>query len=461
MSRFRTTVSPRVAATAVFGVSLLVFGAAAATWHPAVADLDLGRTLEDLQREAAPAPAAAEDTAAADEFAQTEVEAAPEVLEPAWVDHEVGQGETIGGLLPRYGMPLRAVRAAALPYHDIAKLKAGEVLSFLVDPADVKATAFKMALSADRTLIVQREQSAGEGVDGAAVEEIWTAHVDEIIYERRTGVREFVVESTLWGAAVTAGLRPADIVGLADVYRFDLDFNTEVRAGARARMVVEELWLNGEFVRLGAPLAARFENDGKEYVAIRYQDGDKPPAYYDALGRARKKPFLRSPLKFSRVTSGFNTNRYHPVLKRRRPHNGVDFGAPTGTPVYAVGNGRVEVARVSGGHGRFVKLDHSGPYASSYSHLSRISVREGQTVKQGQIVGYVGSSGLATGPHLHYQFWVGGKYVNPLTVKLPNDSAEDVRDTAAFQAWRKELLAQLDNGSVSEDLMSPALADAN
>jgi murein DD-endopeptidase MepM/ murein hydrolase activator NlpD len=146
------------------------------------------------------------------------------------------------------------------------------------------------------------------------------------------------------------------------------------------------------------------------------------------------------------------------VLKRSRPHNGVDFGAPTGTPVYAVGDAVVSFAGTSGGHGRFVKLDHEGPYESSYSHLSRISVRKGQKVRQGDLLGYVGSTGLATGPHLHYQFWVNGRYANPLTVPLPK-GGESVPDAerAAFEAHRDALLARLDAADADEI----AVADAD
>jgi murein DD-endopeptidase MepM/ murein hydrolase activator NlpD len=187
-------------------------------------------------------------------------------------------------------------------------------------------------------------------------------------------------------------------------------------------MVVDELMVEGEVQRLGAPVAVRFTNKDEEFVAIRYTTKDGYPRYYDASGKSRKRPFLRSPLKFSRVTSGFNRNRYHPVLKRRRPHNGVDFGAPTGTPIQAVGDAVVTWAGPNGGHGRFVKLNHEGPYESSYSHLSRISVRKGQRVRQGDIIGYVGSTGLATGPHLHYQFWVDKKIRQPA-------------DRAAAQGW--------------------------
>jgi murein DD-endopeptidase MepM/ murein hydrolase activator NlpD len=457
MSRSSLKVAPRAVATCLFGASLLVFGGVAFSWHPAADQLDLAAAASLLYSPPAdvdPHAPLVEQIAGADDSA-----AAPEAppATPQWEAYTVKKGDTLGRILPRFGMPTHAVHRAALGHHDLAKLQAGTSFEFLMAPGQSAALALRTKLNADRTLVVERVDEVSEDDGSTAVS--WNASVDEIVYETRVGLREFTVESTLWGAAIGAGLRPADIVGLADVYRFDLDFNTEIRAGATARMVVEELWLNDTFVRLGPPLAVRLENSDKEYVAIRFQDGERDAGYYDNEGQARKKPFLRSPLRFSRVTSGFNRNRYHPVLKKRRPHNGVDFGATRGTPVYAVGAGKVTTAKVNGGHGRFVKIDHAGPYDSSYSHLSRLAVRSGQRVKQGQIIGYVGSTGLATGPHLHYQFWVGGKYVNPLTVKLPNDGAEDVRDRKGFATWRDGLLAQLD-AAVPVDDVGIAVADA-
>jgi murein DD-endopeptidase MepM/ murein hydrolase activator NlpD len=365
--------------------------------------------------------------------------------QPVWTAHEISRGEALGTILPNYGMPTGAVRTAALPHHDLAKIRAGQVLRFLTPSGAETPTELHYKLGMDETLVVFQD---GEG---------WAARVDAVTYERKVATREFEVTTSLWQAAVDAGLHPRDIVGLAGVYRFDIDFNTEIRAGARVRMVVEELWDDEGFARLGAPIAVVMTNGGKDYTAIRYQDGDKDPQYYDTQGRARKKPFLRSPLKFSRVTSGFNRNRYHPVLKRRRPHNGVDFGAPKGTPVHAIGDGKVTFSGTNGGHGRFVKLDHAGPYASSYSHLSKLTVKKGQRVRQGQIIGYVGSTGLATGPHLHYQFWVNGKYVNPLTVKLPSAGVPAVQDKAGFAAWRDRWLAEL---GPEADTGAAAVADA-
>ena len=365
----------------------------------------------------------------------------PQPESSEWHEHTVGSGEVLGKILPRYGLPTQEIWEAAKPYVDLSKLRAGKVLRIHTAPGATAPDVLEYPIDADQTLKVSLQ------ADGT-----WKADLEKIEYERREGTRTFTVNRSLWEAAVGAGLRPSDIVALADVFRYDIDFNSEIRRGAKATMVVEELWTEGRLAGLGAPLAVRFENSGKEYLAIRFE-GPEGPRYYDAKGQSRKGPFLRSPLKFSRVTSGFSRNRYHPILKRGRPHNGVDFGAPEGTPVYAVGDATVSWAGPNSGHGRFVKLDHAGPYDSSYSHLSRISVHKGQKIRQGQLIGYVGSTGLATGPHLHYQFWSNGKLVNPLTVPLPRGGdpiPESMR--AAFEAQKESLLARLDR-LVSDDAL--------
>lgn len=351
---------------------------------------------------------------------------------PQWVDHEIQSGETIGTILAAYGVPLGPVEQAARGHHDLSRIRAGQTLSLLLDASEDLPLELRYALDADHTLVVVREG------------DVWTGRLDEVIYEHRQGLREIVVTSSLWQAAVDAGLRPADIASLARVYQYDIDFNTEIRAGARARMVVEELWQDGTFARLGTPLAVRLENSGKEYVAIRFEQADGSVAYYDEEGTARKKAFLRSPIEFSRVTSGFTMKRYHPILKKSRPHLGTDFGAPTGTPVRAIGDAVVVHAGRNGGHGNFVKLDHEGPYASSYSHLSKVAVHKGQKISQGMVVGYVGSTGLSTGPHLHFQFWVNGRTVNPMTVQLPRQVQVARAERQAFDEERDNLLAMLD-----------------
>ena len=338
--------------------------------------------------------------------------------------HTIERGETLGVILQNVGISANTIRDAALPVYDLAKIRAGRTFTFKIREGEATPHAIFYPLDEDNTVHLELEA------------EVWTASIDTITYEVTEAIREFSVESTLWGAASGVGLRASDIVNIASVFEFDVDFNTELRAGAKVKMVVEELYNEGKFAKLGRPLAVRLENNGDAFTAIRHSSENGDVGYFDPNGVARKKAFLRSPLPFSRVTSGFNPRRYHPVLKTRRPHNGTDFGAPTGTPIRATGAGKVVSAGRNGGHGNFVKIDHAGPYASSYSHMHRIKVKRGQRVKQGQIIGTVGSTGMSTGPHLHYQFWKNGRYVNAMTVDLPRTETLAKSERASFDANR-------------------------
>jgi len=356
------------------------------------------------------------------------------------VPHQIQPGETLGSILENFGVSAREVRETALPITDLAKIRAGRVFTFVVSDQEPTPQEIRYPMGEDKTLVVLKTATG------------WTASLDEIQYTVHEAIREFTVESSFWAAAVKAGLRASDIAGLASVYRYDVDFNTEIRKGASVRMWVQELHQEGKLTKLGHPLAVRFSNAGKEYTAIHHVHSNGDQGYFDAKGIARKKAFLRSPLKFSRVTSGFNRKRFHPILKKRRPHLGVDFGARSGTPVQASGGGVVTFAGRKGGHGKYVKVDHPGPYQSSYSHLSKINVKRGQKIKQGQLIGKVGSTGMSTGPHLHYQFWAHGKIVNPMTVKLPRNQPLPVKEKRVFETNRDRWLEQLDS-------TGPALAE--
>ncbi|MEE2751090.1 MAG: peptidoglycan DD-metalloendopeptidase family protein, partial [Myxococcota bacterium] len=304
--------------------------------------------------------------------------------------HKIQKGETFGGIMQQYGIGgVDRILAAARPHFDLSRIRVGKTLTIRSLQATGAPLTIHYPLDEDRTLVVQ------PGEYGAS------ASVEEITYERGVTRRAIEMTGTLWDAALAAGLRPSDIVRLARVFQWEVDFNTELRTGARMTLVADELLREGESVRLDTYHAVRLENAGEIYTAIRHVSSNGDEGWYGPDGKARKRPFLRSPLEFSRVTSGFTRKRFHPVLKRNRPHLGTDFGAPRGTPIRAVGDGVISHSGTSGGYGKLVKINHSGPYETRYAHLSRILVRHGQRVKQGQIIGHVGATGLATGPHLH------------------------------------------------------------
>lgn len=251
------------------------------------------------------------------------------------------------------------------------------------------------------------------------------------------------VRSSLWSAATRAGFSPSQIMGLATIFEYDVDFNTELQAGARFRLVLDQLTADDGSVRVGDIRAAILENGGKEFIALRHRASDGTLSWYDAKGAARKKAFLRSPLEFSRVTSGFSTGRYHPILHRMRAHKGVDFAAPSGTPVRSVADGVVASAGWSGGHGNHIVVKHEGGYTTGFSHLSKMNVKRGDRVRQGEVIGRVGSTGMSTGPHLHYEFQVNGVHRDPLKAIVPVARPLDDAERPAFFAFRDLVLPML------------------
>ncbi len=232
---------------------------------------------------------------------------------------------------------------------------------------------------------------------------------------------EGVVESSLFGAMDGAGGDPELAVRIAEVYQWDIDFLRDIRKGDTFIVVADRQTVEGEFYGWGTVFATRFVNNGRTLDAVVYPDDSGRLGYYDLEGQPLRKQFLRSPLKFSRVTSRFSMNRFHPVLRRRMPHYGVDYGAPTGTPVHVTADGTVTLAARKGGGGNMVTVRHTNGYETNYLHLSRYGkgVRRGTRVSQGQIIGYVGSTGLSTGSHLDYRVTLNGKWINPLAISSP------------------------------------------
>jgi len=265
--------------------------------------------------------------------------------------------------------------------------------------------------------------------------------------ETRVNHASGLIESSLFLDGQRAGLSDGLIMELANIFGWDIDFALELRAGDEFRVVFEEHYLDGEKLRDGPILAAEFTNRGETFRAIRYATPDGEVGYYDDEGRSKRRAFIRTPIKFARVSSRFNPRRWHPVLKKWRSHKGVDYAAPTGTPIRASGDGKVIYRGTKGGYGRTVILQHAGKYTTLYAHMSKYAkkARKGSRVKQGQIIGYVGKSGLASGPHLHYEFRVNGVHKDPLRVKLPKSLALPESEIGPFKQAAKPLLAQLDS----------------
>jgi murein DD-endopeptidase MepM/ murein hydrolase activator NlpD len=264
--------------------------------------------------------------------------------------------------------------------------------------------------------------------------------------EARTRVVRGVINSSLFEAVGAAGGHDQTAVALADIFGWDIDFVLDIQPGDSFVVSYQELYQDGVYVKDGPIQAALFINQGREYRAVRYVDPDGNAHFYTPDGRSMHKAFLRTPVEFTRVSSRFNSARLHPILNTIRAHKGVDYAAPIGTPVRAAGDGRIRYAGPKGGYGNVVEIDHTRSIVTVYGHLSRFAkgTRVGQHVTQGTVIAYVGMTGLATGPHLHYEYRVNGVFKNPQTVSLPDAEPIDARWRPDFLVHSAPLLASLE-----------------
>lgn len=273
----------------------------------------------------------------------------------------------------------------------------------------------------------------------------WVARQDRAELSATTRLASGVIRSSLFAATDEARIPDGIATQLAEIFSGDIDFHRALRKGDRFSVVYETLEADGEPIRSGRVLSAEFVNNNKTYQAMWFQEGSQAGAYYTLDGQSMRKAYLTSPMAFSRVTSGFKM-RFHPILQKWRAHNGVDYAAPTGTPVRVVGDGTVEFAGVQNGFGNVVYVRHRNQHTTVYAHLSKIAVKRGQAVAQGQNIGAVGATGWATGPHLHFEFRVDGKFQDPLTIArtseaVPVSTAARPRFDRLASALRPQLVA--------------------
>jgi len=304
----------------------------------------------------------------------------------------------------------------------------------------------KLRIDTDKLTELSYEFDLGRSLHLLRDEESFKAEIIARPLEYRRAQTSGTIMDSLFLSAQSAGLSDKLTMELAGIFGWDVDFALDIRQGDSFAVIYEEVFLDGEKVRDGNIIAATFTNRGTPYQAIRYTDADNRSDYYSPDGHSMRKAFLRTPVEFSRISSRFNLKRKHPVLNRFRAHKGVDYAAQRGTPIKATGDGKVIYRGVKGGYGNVVILQHGSSYSTLYGHMSKFArgARNGSRVKQGQIIGYVGSSGLATGPHLHYEFRVNGVHRNPLTVKLPDAQPLSKRYLADFKSHSMPLLAGLD-----------------
>jgi murein DD-endopeptidase MepM/ murein hydrolase activator NlpD len=339
---------------------------------------------------------------------------------------EVGSADTFYGLLTGHGVDpavvLTMVRQSKKTF-DLTDIRRGQPYSLLYEPDD-RLVEFRYRMDSDHDYVARLDSGR------------FRDEVEAVPWDIRLRHLSGTIDDSIFETLRSHGIGDAIPMKLAVIYAWDIEFAVDIRPGDTYNILFQEKWRNGQFVEYGKVLAATLHNRGEDHTAIYFKDSTGFEDYYDPAGQSMRKQFLRSPVNYTRISSRFNRHRFHPILKQVRPHLGVDLAAPYGTPIRSVGDGRVLVARRKGGSGNMVKIRHGSRYMTAYLHLSRFAkgVREGRTVTQGQVIGYVGSTGLATGPHLCYRFYVDGRYVNPLTVKFP--PAEPVKEE-----YRQEFLS--------------------
>lgn len=315
----------------------------------------------------------------------------------------------------------------------LTRLRPGESISFNLSN-DRQLQRISYDLGFDRTLHVVR------GDDGA-----FKSEIEQHPLEYRQTLGRGVIHNSFYQAAVDAGVAPELVMELAEIFGWKINFLTDIQDGDSFSIMYETVYKDGEPVTTGDILAASFVNDGKLFQAVRHTDSHGNTAYYTPDGKSLKRGFLRYPVEFSRISSKFSNARLHPVLQTVRAHKGVDFAAPTGTPIRASADGKVTYQGWKGGYGKVVVLQHDGVYSTVYGHMSRFesALREGSRVKQGQVIGYVGATGYATGPHLHYEFRINGQHKDPLSVALPEALPIPASERGRFLSESAQVIAQM------------------
>lgn len=350
------------------------------------------------------------------------------------VKHVVKKGQTMSGIFTQIGLTQALLLSIVNSEQDgkhLTKVMPGTELEFVLDAQnELKQLSFDISQQQRLTI-----DSGEQGISST---------LSDHQLQTRLVTTQGTIQNSLFGAGKKAGLSDKMVMQLAGIFSWDIDFVLEIRKGDSFSVIYQKLYKNGEYLSDGKILAAVFTNQGKTYRAVYFEDSDEQGAYYTPEGRSMKKAFLRAPLNFSYISSNFNPRRMHPVLKRVKPHNGIDYAAPTGTPVYAAGDGKVTKAGYNKYNGNYVFIKHPSGIVTKYLHLHKRMVKRGKRVKQGQTIGQVGSTGMSTGPHLHYEFVYKGVHRNPRTVPLPKAQPLNKKLMPQFSQQAKPLLAQLD-----------------
>ncbi|WP_426358879.1 peptidoglycan DD-metalloendopeptidase family protein [Pseudocolwellia sp. HL-MZ19] len=369
----------------------------------------------------------ANETAAIDEIIEDEIDISENY---EWETAKVKSGDSLAKILKRLGYSPRTTHELSIAKGKdsklLQKINIGDQLHIAKDDSG-KLVALNYPLNKTDTLYVNWNADHYE------------SHVETKTVEIRETTAHGTIKSNFWSAGIAAGLDDSQIINLANIFGWDIDFALDIRSGDSFHVVFENKYIDGEFIGAGKILAAEFINQNEPFQAIRFSDGE----YYSATGKSMRKAFLRAPVSFRYISSNFKPKRFHPIQKRWKAHNGTDYRAKTGTPVVAAGNGKVIQSAYNKYNGNYVFIQHGNDIVTKYLHFSKRKVKKGQRVKQGDVIGYVGSTGMSEAPHLHYEFLLNGVHRNPRTVKLPNANPLAKKDKAEFAILAEQRLAEL------------------
>jgi murein DD-endopeptidase MepM/ murein hydrolase activator NlpD len=351
------------------------------------------------------------------------------------VSVKLRHGDTLASVLRRIGIQPPSAHALieeVRPFVNPRKFRPGDNVHVVLNHEDRTVRAMEFVVQ-DNLIHVK----AGEGG--------WSAERRQIPSVRDTQVVRGTIKGNLYESGIGAGLSPQQILDLATIFEFDIDFFSDFRSGDVFSVMVEQVrYADGRIVP-GRILAAQLEADNEVFDGFYFPGNDKSGSYFNSEGQALRRPFLRAPLSYARISSSFTRNRLHPIFRTVRPHLAIDYAAPAGTPVVAIGSGKIEYAGWRPGYGNVVDIRHSGNFTSRYAHFSRFAprLRRGQTIDQGDLIGFVGQTGHATGPHLHFEFLRGGVKINFLGLRVPKNQHLAVEDLPRFNRLREARLAML------------------
>lgn len=354
-----------------------------------------------------------------------------------WKETTITSGDNLTTIFKRLGLTasdVYTVANASSEQKPLQRLRPGERIAICLNN-EGKLTQVKYTRSSLEHYLYER---GGNGFEGKKV-----ILQPDLIPTYKTAI----INNSLSLDANNAGLSQAKIMELASIFGWDIDFALDIRKGDKFNVLYDEKFLNGELVGSGDILAATFTNQGRTFSAVRFIENDGSINYYTPDGKPMRKTFLRAPLDFTRISSNFSLRRKHPLHKRIKAHRGVDYAAPRGTPVYAAGDGKVIASGYSKANGNYVFIQHGGKYITKYLHLNKRLTHKGKHISQGKTIGTVGSTGYATGPHLHYEFLVNGVHRNPRTVKLPDAKTIAKHQHDEFLTQTVPLLSQLSQHS--------------